>query len=153
VSSDRSTLRIVLISGPVCAGKTSLATQLRNRYDAQILKTRELILAHKPRTKTTRIGLQRAGQRLDKENGGRWVAAALEDKVFGAVERGTPAGLFVVDSVHAPGQVDSVRKAFGSSVHHIHLTAEPEELQRRYKERTGEEEVGVEYQEVKRNRT
>ena len=58
-----------------------------------------------------------------------------------------------MDSVRIPGQIVSIRSAFGSVVHHIHVTAESTELERRYEERRRSEDAQVPYDVVKRNRT
>lgn len=148
-----SSLTIVLISGAVCSGKSSLTRLLSARYGAKIVKTRELIKRAKPRTKDTRVALQRAGDALDRADGGAWVTNALaevvESRSFGQI----PTGLFVVDSVRIHGQINGIRSAFGSAVHHIHVTAEPEELRRRYQERQRSSDVEISYDIIKKNKT
>lgn len=63
-------LRIVLLSGPICSGKSALVRLLNEKHGAKIVKTRELILKKAPKTKPERKALQRAGQRLDQLDGG-----------------------------------------------------------------------------------
>jgi adenylosuccinate synthase len=70
-------LRIVIVSGPISAGKSSLADKLRERYGATIIKTRDLIRKQLPNVKQERAALQRAGEKLDKADGGAWVKNAL----------------------------------------------------------------------------
>lgn len=106
-------LRVVLISGPVCSGKSSLVSQLQAEHSATVVKTKDLILRMSPRTKPERRRLQLAGQRLDRADGGAWVAEALQRTIDLATIAGTPKGLFVVDSVRIPGQIDAVRRAYG----------------------------------------
>ena len=65
----------------------------------------------------------------------------------------TPSGLFVIDSVRIRGQVDALRKAYGSDVHHVHLTATDQELERRYEIRRGGGDREFDYRAVKANRT
>ena len=153
MATKRTLLRIVLLSGPICSGKTSLGLQLQERHDAKIIKTKDLILKMSPRTRPERRKLQRAGQRLDNADGGAWVATALQRTIDTATRGATPEGLFVVDSVRIAGQIDAVRRAYGSEVHHIHLTATAEELRARYKKRTRDEDEDVDYDTLKRNRT
>ena len=62
-------------------------------------------------------------------------------------------GLFVVDAVRIRGQAEAIRKAYGAEVHHIHLTADPEELKRRFIERSRAEDAETQYEELKGNRT
>ena len=146
-------LRIVLISGPVCSGKSSLVSQLQVEHSATVVKTKDLILRMSPRTKPERRSLQLAGQRLDRADGGAWVAEALQRTIDLATVAGTPKGLFVVDSVRIAGQIEAVRRAYGAEVHHIHLTASAEELRTRYEERERAEDASVPYDRLKSNRT
>jgi adenylosuccinate synthase len=148
-----SSLRIVLVSGPICAGKSALVRQLREKHSATVIKTKELILARSPRTKPVREALQLAGQRLDTADGGAWVAEALQSAVDNATIGKTPNGLYVVDSVRIPGQIEAIRRAYGAEVHHIHLTATSDELRSRFESRSRIEDSGVSYDVLKRNRT
>ena len=153
MATKHSQLRVVLVSGPVCAGKSSLALQLESRHSAVVVKTKDLIMRMRPRTKPERHKLQNAGQRLDNSDGGAWVATALRETIEAATIGETPEGLFVVDSVRIPGQILAVRKAYGADVHHIHLTATPRELKRRYEDLNRQEDADVGYDRLKRNRT
>ena len=146
-------LRIVLLSGPICSGKSALVHLLKEIHGATIIKTRELILKAAPRTKSERKALQRAGQKLDKKDGGAWVGAALQRTIEDFGTRQTPRGLYVVDSVRILGQIDAIRRAYGAEVHHIHLTATKEELRKRYNMRNREGDEAVPYDELKRNLT
>ena len=146
-------LRIVLLSGPICSGKSALARLLNEKHCAKIIKTRELILKKAPKTKPERKALQRAGQRLDREDGGAWVGEALQRAVDSYATGQTPRGLYVVDSVRISGQIDAIRRAYGAEVHHIHLTATKEELRQRYASRSREDDEAVAYEDLKRNRT
>ena len=148
-----SKLRIVLVSGPICSGKSALTEHLENRYRARIIKTRELILKAKPRTKPERRSLQLAGQALDNADGGAWVGQALSDVLESRKEGSTPTGLYVVDSVRIAGQIHSIRRAYDADVHHIHLTAQDDELKRRFEERGAPSDLRITYEKLKRNRT
>lgn len=148
-----SGLRIVLLSGPICSGKSSLVKLLQDRHGATIIKTRDLILEKAPRTKRERTALQRAGQRLDKRDRGAWVGEALQKVIDNNAPAGTPSGLFVVDSVRITGQIDAIRRAYGADVHHIHLTASEHELRSRYEARQLADDQAVDYEALKKNRT
>jgi adenylosuccinate synthase len=78
-----------------------------------------------------RGALQKGGEALDHKTRGEWVAQALARKVQ---ELGTTANV-VVDSVRIKKQIDGVRRGFGVQVVHIHLTASPDILEKRYEAR------------------
>ncbi len=91
---ESDSLRIVVLSGPIGAGKSALAEKLVQKYDARVVKTRDLIRKQLPHVKEERGALQRAGEKLDKADGGAWVKNALvrfiDDTVGG---RPLPASL------------------------------------------------------------
>jgi adenylosuccinate synthase len=130
-----------------------LVSQLQDRHGATIVKTKDLILRKKPRTKPERGALQRAGERLDRADGGEWVAEALQESIDASSRGETPAGLFVVDSVRIAGQVDAIRRAYGSAVYHIHLTADEPELKKRYLERHRSDDAETSFEALKRSKT
>ena len=150
---DSAKLRVVLLSGPICSGKSALARLLKEKHGAKIIKTRELILKKAPKTKRERKALQLAGQRLDNKDGGAWVGEALQRAIDTYATGQTPKGLYVVDSVRILGQIKAIRRAYGAEVHHIHLTATEKELRERYEARSREDDEAVAYDELKRNRT
>lgn len=153
MTNKRAPLRIVLVSGQICSGKSALVEQLREKHDARVVKTKELILKKWPKTKDERRSLQLAGQKLDREDGGVWVAEALQRIIDETSQDKTPKGLYVVDSVRILGQISSIRKAYGADVHHVHLTATDIELRNRFESRSRSEDQGVEYEQLKGNKT
>ena len=106
---ENSGLGIVVLSGPIGAGKSELAERLVAHYGAKIIKTRDLIRKQLPNVPEDRAALQRAGERLDRADGGDWVKNALvrfiEDNVAGPA----PSGFFVID-LRVPGQVERYAK-------------------------------------------
>jgi len=124
--------RLILLSGPISCGKSTLASALHSHFQMQIFKTREILREHiKPHIANDRKALQRAGERLDKSTRGNWVVKSLEDWL----QKHPEAKDVVIDSVRIRRQVNALRKAFGSKVIHVHLTAPPKELEKRYKQR------------------
>lgn len=122
-----------MLSGPVGAGKTTLAERLAAERGFARLFTRDAILRRLPDTPRTRVALQAAGERLDRETGGHWVA----EEVQGLLERNALAAGVVVDAVMVRGQIDAVRALTGHTKLHIHLTARIRELERRYSIKRG----------------
>ena len=130
-------LQIVAISGPVGAGKSTLARRLTDRYNGRHLSTKELIRTH-ARTvgddlPDERRALQDYGDTLDAQTDGGWVARAAAQHV--AEE--AAAGLVIVDAVRIQRQIDALRVAFGANVIHLHLYSSKEVLARRYTNRGG----------------
>jgi adenylosuccinate synthase len=152
--------RIVLLSGSVAAGKSTLVQRLKCEFPTEpihVLKTKELLLelgAKKTRRDfpAERRVLQEFGEQLDRETKGSWVRDALSCLVnqYLAAEA-TP--IFVVDAVRILPQIKAIREAYGFSVLHIHLTAPEEELERRYCHRTSDLKELPSYEEVRRNPT
>ena len=68
--------QVVLLSGPVASGKTTLVQALVEKYAFHPFKTRQLIQAVK-NVKSERRALQRAGDVLDRQTDGKWIADAI----------------------------------------------------------------------------
>ena len=141
------------MSGEICSGKSDIANGLQEKYDAKIIKTKDLILSTLPNTKNERRALQLAGNKLDREKGGVWVADALAKKLSKQQSGQTPNGLFVVDSIRKKDQLDALRKAYGAEVHHIHVSALPEELKKRFVERASDHDASANYEKIKKEAT
>ncbi len=123
----------MVLSGPIACGKSSLAERLVAQFGFLLVKTHELIRTASPGVPAERAALQKAGEGLDKQTKGQWVADALVRRLA----RESESAPVVVDSVRIKEQIDALRRAYGRSVIHVHLTAPIEELRRRYKDRAG----------------
>lgn len=152
--------RIVLLSGSVAAGKSTLVQHLKSEFPTEhihVLKTKDLLRELGTR-KSKRVfpaerrALQELGDELDAQTHGRWVRDALSALINDYL--GTEAApIFVVDAVRILPQIKAIREAYGFSVLHIHLTAPDEELTRRYSQRNSDLKELPSYEEVKRNPT
>ena len=141
--------RVIALSGSVSSGKSTLAKSLADRFPKiHIFKTRELIREVLV-SELERGSLQNAGELLDKRTGGNWVAQELAKKKLGLPDD-TSA---IVDSIRIKSQVAELRKAFGNRVVHVHLTAPPEELHQRYRNRQSNIKELSSYEDVKANAT
>jgi adenylosuccinate synthase len=123
-------MRIVAVSGHVAAGKSDLAARLAERFGFRLLKTREVI-AQRRVVLAARRELQGAGEALDRETDGRWVA----ESVAALLEENEEVEDLVVDAVRIPAQVHALRRAYNAAVVHVHLTAELATLEARWKAR------------------
>lgn len=129
--------RFIVLSGKVCAGKSTLSRNLEHIAGATLIKSKELIYELRPNTAKARKPAQLAGQRLDREDGGRWLAQALIQRPMNdpSVE------LYVVDSVRTADQVKYLRQS-GMFVTHVHLEASEPTLVKRYASRPSAGELG-----------
>jgi adenylosuccinate synthase len=141
--------RLILLSGPVSVGKTTLAKLLEERFGVQSIRTRRLITAATGAS-ADRSSLQTAGEQLDAD-GGQWLAEALVREAEGLDDNVD----VVVDSVRISGQIEAIRSRFGTSVLHVHLTGPESELADRYQARkaAGREGELETYADVRKNTT
>jgi len=134
----------------VASGKTALGDGLHNQYGFHKVKTRDLIVKLKPRVAHTRLSLQRAGDTLDRSTEGAWVVDGLARELLALTD---PDVDVVIDAVRKREQLHALREAYGRAVFHVHVTANIEELGRRYSERDGKVQELPSYEEVRRNAT
>lgn len=139
---------IVLLSGGVSSGKTTLGTMLVRRFGFDQIKTKQIIREYFPKSENERKALQTHGDYLDKKTNGAWV----RDEVRARIDKTAPKYL-LVDAVRRENQVEAVRKAYGPHVFHIHLDAPADILTSRYKNRTPTSKELPDYKDVVKNRT
>jgi adenylosuccinate synthase len=129
------TERVILLSGHISSGKSTLASGLAQRYGMNIFKTRDVLLKRVKDSSQSRRHLQLAGDKLDKKTKGAWII----DELLRWLPSHPGDSAIIVDSIRTSDQASSLRAAFGSRVIHVHLTAPLEELEKRYESRTGPE--------------
>jgi adenylosuccinate synthase len=130
--------RIIVLSGRIASGKSTLARGLNRRMGARVFRTQDLLRA-RVGSAASREEMQREGGRLDAETGGGWVADALAREL--TID---DAPLVVIDSARQESQIEGIRRAFGAAVTHVYLRAPDEELASRFGrrvERPGEAET------------
>lgn len=141
---------MILLSGPVAAGKSALCDALESHYGARVFRTTDFLMDQIGTRDVGRGDLQRAGERWDRQTDGRWVVDALA-----RLRDLDDSDIVVVDSVRIKAQLLAIREAFGRRVVHLHLSASPATLADRYEKRMGGGLIGElpSYEAVKRNRT
>jgi adenylosuccinate synthase len=139
---------LVVLSGPVAVGKSAFCSQLEGAFGAYRVSTRAW-LVEKAGAEKERGSLQAAGDRLDLETGGSWVAEAVAEKAATLAQD----AVLLIDSARITAQVRELRRRFGDLVFHVHLHAADETLERRYLARPVQSREFSTYSEVRRNPT
>ena len=147
---------IVLLSGGVSSGKSTLSEKLREQYGFELLKTKTVIQERAKKElgrelTPSRRAMQNFGDSLDARTDGKWVLQALTSFIR---KSSSSSERIVVDAVRILKQIAAIRQAYGFPVVHIHLKAPDDVLAVRYSERknSGLKELSS-YAAVERNRT
>lgn len=136
---------ILLLSGPIGAGKSSVALELESNFKFIKISSsphlRTLVPASPP---PTRRDLQNIGDELDRTTDYRWVV----DTVAKPLISKTANRYWLVDSVRKERQVVHFRSAFPGEIFHLHLSAPESALRARHAKRmvTGEPQASYEEQ-------
>jgi adenylate kinase family enzyme len=134
---------LVLISGPIAVGKSSVAAELIAIYGFGRISTGKFLAekAHKEGVKGDRSGLQIVGDALDEKTDFQWV---VENVAVPTIESKRDVERWLLDSVRKERQVHHFRARYGPRILHVHLTAPESILKERYETRLskGEEYAG-----------
>ena len=144
----KMTLGLVLLSGPVAVGKTSVARALIEQFHFLDIRSGAYLrdLAAKRGKDTSRTTLQELGDSLDESTDFTWL---VDEVAVAAIAKGPGQRLWLIDSVRKKRQVEHFRSRFGEAVLHVHLVAPEEILRARYDARLsagGEYEGNVPYE-------
>lgn len=144
------TNQVLVLTGQISSGKTTLSNRLERRFGFSSLKTKEHLATLAGPDIRERGNMQRFGEDLDTQTGGTWVRDALLEfmKNLG------PGARVIVDAARIPEQIDAIRAALPERVVHIHLHAPHDELERRYRSRPTQnfKEFST-YEDAARNKT
>jgi adenylosuccinate synthase len=127
-------LTLILISGPIASGKTTLAKNLVQHLAAEHISTSSLISAAAGR-QLDRSELQRQGMATEFQGAG-WLVDAIRQVTSGPSAR----EIVIVDAVRTTEQVRDLHKA-GAGVWrilHVHLRADDGQLAERHDARHGD---------------
>jgi adenylosuccinate synthase len=122
--------QVVILSGHVGSGKTTLADKLVESFGAELFKTFDFLTKRGSDIALERSALQAFGERLDKRTRGGWVAEDLRTRIEALPN--PEESLVVLDSVRMLGQAEAIRQAYGRRVFHVHLDASEQVLEARY---------------------
>jgi len=125
---------ILLISGPIAVGKSSVVSNLIDNYEFRKLSSGEHLvkLAKEKSLIPNRQTLTRIGDELDIDTDYSWVVNTVTKT---ALNRYPEVDRWIFDSVRKKRQVRHFRTAFHESIMHIHLTADESVLKCRYENR------------------
>ena len=149
---------ILILSGEISSGKSTLAGKLAEKFNFLHCKTREGLRffgSQKLKGKEPdRDFLLTFGEALDKKDEGKWVLDYFQHLFAKDFHQNR---FFIVDSVRILNQVKHFRRAYGYSVFHIHLKASSDVLKERFLSRKEggltKEKLNEKYKSAKANQT
>lgn len=150
---------ILVLSGEICSGKTTLSNNLLEQFNFKHCETKVgLQLFHRKKIKNKpidRILLQQHGEELDSKHGGDWVLRYFNQLYSKDFEN---HNFYVIDSCRIESQIKHLREAYSFIVYHIHLKASAKSLENRFFKREEfsgltEDIAKTKYLEYKSNRT
>lgn len=136
--------RLLLLSGAMGSGKSSIATVLKEKYFFSGISSGAYLRKFQKINSLScdRLGLQELGDQLDIETGFSWL---IDLVAVPAMESASNVENWLLDAVRKPRQVDLFRLHFVDVVKHIHLIAPESVLKNRYLERD-QNEAPIDYE-------
>lgn len=125
---------ILVLSGRIASGKSTLCQGLVNQFGFELIKTNEILRSlAEGRVEFERKALQQYGASLDRKTRGAWVVAGLKN-IIEERELSDDAEV-VIDAVRIENQIEALRAAYSHRVVHIHVTAPDDVLEARFRSR------------------
>lgn len=135
-------MKSVLLSGPLYAGKSSLASCLDQELGFHVIAVRSVIRSLANSVLDDRDALQDFGEQLEKSNPGKWLAAAFEAEL---TSTNRP---IVVDAVRTTAQYLELTEAGRPGVVHVHITASVSARRDRFVSNRDEVDLDVPFETV-----
>lgn len=125
---------LLLLSGAVATGKSSIAGELQGSYKFHRIRTSTFLqrLAEERGIEVGRTTLQDLGDELDLTTDYQWPITLAQQQI----DVDTSAKKWLLDAVRKRKQVQHFRSHFGPNVLHVHLTAPETVIQERYGRRS-----------------
>lgn len=129
---------VVVLSGRMACGKSSVAAAITREIPASVVSTRDVLRALKGSLEHCMEGgdvpesrrLLNLGHDLDRSTRGGWLVECVAEGM------GLSVGVTIVDCVRSQIQLDMLRATFGAhSVYHVHLWCDDATAKQRYMSR------------------
>lgn len=126
--------RLLLLSGPMASGKTSVSAALQKLHGFVPISSGSYLRAQLTARDEPldRHNLQELGDSLDRATDFSWLIDAV---AIPALEVRTYVDNWLLDAVRKPRQVELFRFHFGNAVRHVHIVAPEAVLEQRYSAR------------------
>ena len=115
---------IVLLSGEIASGKSTVCEGLVKQYDFHVVSTKEVLKNVASRklkgaVPEDREFFMKFGRELDEKTKGKWVLDEIQHVIL-QYDR------VLIDAARISEQIDEFRERYGIAVVHIHIDARPE---------------------------
>ena len=127
---------ILVLSGEICTGKSTLSEKLKSHYSFLHCKTRDGLSYYADQklkgAPPERDFYQKLGEELDIAGGGKWVLDYFQHLYE---ENFAQNSYYLIDSARILKQIQHIRDAYSYVVYHVHLEASAATLEDRFYKR------------------
>lgn len=136
---------IVITSGPIAAGKSSIVTYLVGEHEYRKLSSGNFLRnrAKQISVPPTRLELVRIGDQLDVTTDFAWVVSEV---AVPALRADPTQNRWIFDSVRKRRQVEHFRSHFRGAVFHVHFYAPEQVLRARFEKRGSQTDLKTTYE-------
>lgn len=123
--------KLLLLSGAIGSGKSSVAAELEKRFGFCGISSGTYLRSLGGAS--SRESLQNLGDQLDRETDFKWI---IDKVAWPTIEASSITTRWLLDAVRKRRQIEHFRDRFGNAVRHIHLFAPEAVLSARYGSRS-----------------